>query len=54
VPVFFEDTDNQAYLCRLKEAAERYGCDIHAYVLMNNHIHLLAKPSKKESISRMM
>ena len=44
-PVFFENDDYQAYLGWLKEAAERYGCAIHAYVLMTNHI--LATPEKK-------
>ena len=28
--VFFEDTDRQAYLGWLGEAAARYGCAIHA------------------------
>ena len=53
-PVFFEDGDYQAYLGWLEEAAERYGCDIHAYVLMTNHIHILATPRDKQSVSRMM
>lgn len=53
-PVFFESSDYRAYLDWLKEAAERYDCDIHAYVLMTNHIHLLVTPEAKESISRMM
>jgi putative transposase len=53
-PVFFEESDYQAYLNWLKEAAERYDCAIHAYVLMTNHIHLLATPKDKDSISRMM
>ncbi|NOX77149.1 MAG: transposase [Gammaproteobacteria bacterium] len=53
-PVFFEDSDYQAYLGWLKEAAERYDCDIHAYVLMNNHIHILATPRDKQGVSRMM
>jgi putative transposase len=53
-PVFFEAGDYRAYLGWLKEAAERYGCEIHAYVLMTNHIHLLVTPESKESISRMM
>ena len=39
-PVFFETGDYQAYLHWLQEAAERYGCTIHAYVLMTNHIHI--------------
>ncbi len=53
-PVFFEDSDYQAYLGWLEEAAERYGCAIHAYVLMTNHIHILATPKDKDGISRMM
>lgn len=53
-PVFFENDDYQAYLDWLAEAAERYGCAIHAYVLMTNHIHILATPETKQSISQMM
>jgi len=53
-PVFFENEDYQAYLGWLGEAAERYGCALHAYVLMTNHIHLLATPDSKQGISRMM
>lgn len=53
-PVFFEAGDYQAYLYWLQEAAERYGCAIHAYVLMTNHIHILATPETKNSISLMM
>jgi putative transposase len=53
-PVFFEAGDYQAYLGWLEEAAERYHCDIHAYVLMTNHIHILATPHDKQGISRMM
>ncbi len=53
-PVFFETADYQAYLNWFEEASHRYGCDIHAYVLMTNHIHILATPKEKESVSRMM
>ena len=53
-PVFFEDNDYQAYLGWLDEAAKRYECAIHAYVLMTNHIHILATPKDKQGISRMM
>lgn len=31
-----------------------YGCKIHAYVLMTNHIHILVTPEEKNSISLMM
>ncbi len=41
-PVFFVGSDYQAYLNWLLKAAERYDCDIHAYALMMNHIHILS------------
>jgi len=52
--VFFENDDYHAYLFWLQEAAIRYSVDVHAYVLMTNHIHLLATPSTKDGITRMM
>lgn len=53
-PVFFEDSDYRAYLDWLTEAATRYHCAIHAYVLMTNHVHILATPREREGVSRMM
>jgi len=53
-PVFFETADYQAYLHWLKEASVRYECQIHAYVLMTNHIHILTTPKNTNSISLMM
>lgn len=53
-PVFFEEDDYRAYLDWLCEAARRYECVIHAYVLMTNHIHILATPKDKQGISLMM
>jgi len=38
---FFSDEDHLVYLDCLKEAAERQGCAIHAYVLMPDHVQLL-------------
>lgn len=51
-PVFFEHDDYHAYLTWLSEGATRYGCSIHAYVLMTNHVHLLMTPQTKQSISK--
>jgi len=34
------------------DAAKRFGCDLHAYVLMTNHGHLLLTPRETESGSR--
>ena len=53
-PVFFEDNDYLAYLRWLKEGAERYRVDVHAYVLMTNHIHILATAHDADGITRMM
>jgi len=40
-PCFFADEDYLRYLEWLTEYASKTGCRIHAYVLMNNHVHLL-------------
>ncbi|MDA1107068.1 MAG: transposase [Proteobacteria bacterium] len=53
-PVFYEESDYRAYLGWLQEAATRYHCAIHAYVLMTNHVHILATPGDRDGISRMM
>ncbi len=52
--VFYEDNDYLAYLRWLKEGAERYKVDIHAYALMTNHIHILATALDTDGITRMM
>ena len=53
-PIFFDAIDYRKYLLWLTEGAERYGCTIHAYVLMTNHVHLLATPRDAHAVSRMM
>jgi len=52
--IFVAEEDYRFYLECLAEAAKREGCDIHAYVLMTNHVHLLVTPHHKESIARML
>ena len=51
---FFGDADRRFYLKCLTDAATRRGCAIHAYVLMNNHVHLLTTPSEPGAIGAMM
>lgn len=51
---FFTGDDYRFYLECLKAAAAREGCDIHAYVLMTNHVHVLATPRMDRAVSRMM
>jgi len=51
---FFTPADCRLYLVLLQEAAARYECHVHAYVLMTNHVHLLATPQQSSGISFMM
>ncbi len=53
-PIFYADQDYQFYLDKLKQACDKHQCDIHAYVLMTNHVHLLITPHKQDSISKAM
>jgi putative transposase len=51
---FFTDRDRVQYLADLREIALKLGCAIHAYVLMTNHVHLLATPRAAGDVGRMM
>lgn len=53
-PIFFAERDYRVYLDWLQDASVSWGCAIHAYVLMTNHVHLLTTPEDAEGISRMM
>jgi putative transposase len=50
--VFFVDDDRQVYLQLLKEQADKYGLEILAYCLMDNHIHLVAVPQQEDSLAK--
>ena len=52
--VFFAPKDGAYYLEWLAEAAGKCGVELHAYVLMTNHLHLLATPRYEDSLGRMM
>ena len=51
---FFAEEDYRSYLDWLLEAAKKYDCRIYAYVLMINHVHLLASAERPYDLSRMM
>jgi putative transposase len=53
-PIFVANEDYQAYLGWLKKAAQKHGCEVHAYVLMTNHVHLLASPSTELGLGKMV
>lgn len=52
--IFRSEDDYQYYLEKLIDAAEKYNCKIHAYVLMTNHVHLLVTPEIENGIGKMM
>lgn len=52
--IFLSEEDRENYLAWLLAAAREYGCRIHAYVLMTNHVHLLMTPDTADSLPRMM
>lgn len=51
---FFAAEDYALYLRHLAELAPKFGCRIHAYVLMTNHVHLLLTPAMATSPSSLM
>jgi putative transposase len=51
---FFAEEDYLFYRHHLRELAARFGCAIHAYVLMTNHVHLLLTPAKADGASLLM
>ncbi len=51
---FYAEEDYQFYLHFLEEFCVKFGCAIHAYVLMTNHVHLLLTPQQAGSASMMM
>ncbi len=53
-PCFFATADYLRYLEDLYDAAIANQVTIHAYVLMTNHVHLLATPEQTHGISFMM
>ena len=42
--IFAGESDMRAYLGWLKEYAIKYEVEVHAWVLMTNHVHILCTP----------
>lgn len=50
-PCFFAASDYRLYLSLLAIYCRRHRCQIHAYVLMTNHVHLLVTPDIPDGVS---
>jgi putative transposase len=54
LPCFLDNDDRTRYLHLLREGLRKTGCRLHAYVLMDNHVHLLTTPPEAGAVSRLM
>lgn len=52
--VFHDDEERHGFLDLLKEHSVKANCDIHAYVLMGNHFHLLVSIREPNSQALLM
>ncbi|MEJ7745368.1 MAG: transposase [Luteimonas sp.] len=52
--IFIDDDDRHHYRCLLREACMKHNVAIHAFVLMDNHVHLLLTPTRPGDLSRAM
>ncbi|HEX5682437.1 MAG TPA: transposase [Ideonella sp.] len=53
-PVFVDDDDRKRLLRQLGDALCEHPVTLHAYVLMPDHLHLLATPADEGSLARLM
>ena len=49
--LFTSDSDVAAYVRWLGEGAVRFEVDVHGWVFMTNHVHLLLRPRKAHADS---
>lgn len=52
--IFLDERDYQFFLNCMQESCEEHGCDVHAYVLMTNHVHFLLTPRSESGPSALM
>ena len=53
-PIFVADEDYGCFRHHLREACARHDCQIHAYVFMTNHVHLVMTPGKEDSLAQVL
>ena len=53
-PIFASTADYKHLLGLLEENAKKFHVDVHAYVLMSNHFHLLATPQTDKGLPLLM
>lgn len=51
--IFYDNADRSKFLKCLRETKEKYHYDLYAYVLMNNHVHLVIM-DKEDKLSKII
>lgn len=54
LPCFLDDGDRLRYLQLMRQALLATDVRLHAYLLMDNHVHLLATPRATGDVARLM
>lgn len=52
--IFIADEDYGYFLEILGRGCKKHNCDVHAYVLMTNHVHLLITPYTEDALGKLM
>lgn len=52
--IFIDDNDRRHFKRLLREACCKYGISVHAFVLMDNHVHLLLSSQRQGAVSLAM
>ncbi|MCF7992305.1 MAG: transposase [Thiohalocapsa sp.] len=53
-PILVDEEDYWFLWAKLKDAALKFRCDVHSYVLMPNHFHLILTPWSEDGIGKLM
>lgn len=53
-PIFYAEEDYHFYLEKLLQGCNKHDCDVHAYILMTNHTHILLTPHHENALSKLM
>jgi putative transposase len=51
---FIAESDYLTYLAYLRHLSAKYQCEVHAYCLMTNHVHMLLTPSESQACAPLM
>ena len=50
--IFFAEEDYMRYLSDLKSACDQHQCEVHAYILMTNHVHQSYLSTNRHTLGR--